>query len=138
MLEQVHTTSSHQRAAGTRKWATYGSSGARAGSARSASGRPQPRQLVATSTGRPIAAMMPKESQAHPPHHFCSSEATTNPIHLAEKGWAIRTAVRSASRTRTCRSWSRRQPARTSSSPTPQAVAASAADGGRPCCTKVR
>jgi hypothetical protein len=82
--------------------------------------------------------MIPKESQAHPPHHFCSSEATTNPIHLAEKGWAIRIVVRSPSRTRTCRSWSSRQPATTSSSLVPRRLAASAAVGGRPSSTSTR
>ena len=75
-VEQVRTTSSYQRAAGTRKWATYGSDGGTRSASR-ASGRPQPRQVVAaTSTCWSSAAMIPNESQAQPPHHFCSAEDT--------------------------------------------------------------
>jgi 2-polyprenyl-6-methoxyphenol hydroxylase-like FAD-dependent oxidoreductase len=52
--------------------------------------------------------MIPNESQAHPPHHFCLLEATRKFIGLAEKGCAMRIADRSASRTSTCSSCSRR------------------------------
>jgi hypothetical protein len=138
MVEQVWTTSSHQRAAGTWKRTTYGSDGSAAGSASRASGRPQPAQVVATSTCWSSAAMIPKESQAHPPHHFCSAEATTKCIGRAENGWAMRIATRSASRTSTCSSCRRPQPASTSSTPIWRRRAASAAVGGRPSSTNSR
>ncbi len=116
--------------------ATYGSGGvAPAGRPAGRSGRPQPRQRwwPPAPAGR-AAAMIPKESPgAAAPHHFCSSEATTEVHWRGRRDGPCGPRPGRRPVTSACSSCSRPQPASTSSTAEPAgAVAASAAVGGRP------
>ncbi len=84
------------------------------------------------------AAPIPNASQAQLAYQERPAALTLKGVGRAANGFAIRSSARSASRTRAWASWSRRQPASTSSAGRSSTAATSAAVGARPSSTKRR
>src|SRR3954452_12421787 len=80
--------------------------------------------------------MIPKLSQAQPPHQNRSPSRTTKPIGQAENGCAIRIESPARVSTTACFSCSSRRASTTRSRSSAQAAASSSGDGGRPPAAK--